>query len=137
MNAQEIFDKVVAHLNKQGHRAISDTGRCVYRATNGDMCAVGCLLGDMYVPEMDPEMDTDMGHGAQSLIETFNLPFADHVSLLRDLQQCHDYAADIVRELTMVAKNHNLQFDPQAITNWSVDQPVHLSFTSSTSGIHE
>jgi hypothetical protein len=50
MNNQEIFDYVVAHFIKQGHRAIV-TGSgvdvshdCLYRAPNGDMCAIGCLI---------------------------------------------------------------------------------------------
>ena len=41
---QTTFDKVWNHLNKQGHAATSKNGHCVYLASNGDMCAVGCLL---------------------------------------------------------------------------------------------
>lgn len=46
MNAQEIFDKVVNHLRKQGHRSLSEDGRCLYRGSNGDKCAIGCIISD-------------------------------------------------------------------------------------------
>ena len=54
MKAQEIFDTVATHLFRQGHQAI-DNGTCLYRAPNGDMCAVGVLIPDEYY-EKDFEM---------------------------------------------------------------------------------
>ena len=52
MTAQEIFDKVVKHLLTQGRKSIHEKTRtCMYRNTNGDMCAVGALLPDeLYHP---------------------------------------------------------------------------------------
>lgn len=43
MTNQQIFDKVWAHIKQQGHASLQ-RGSCVYKAPNGDMCAVGCLL---------------------------------------------------------------------------------------------
>lgn len=45
MNEQEIFDKVVNHIRKQGHPAV-ENGTCAYRTEDGSMCAVGCLITD-------------------------------------------------------------------------------------------
>jgi hypothetical protein len=53
MNLQEIFDKSVAHLRKQGvqsiNQSLSDSEGmpfCAYRGDNGRMCAIGCLIPD-------------------------------------------------------------------------------------------
>ena len=43
MNTQEIFDKVATHLLTQNARSHSG-GSCLYRAPNGNMCAIGCLI---------------------------------------------------------------------------------------------
>ena len=54
MNQQEVFDKVVRHLLKQGERAISDNGRCAYNDSHGRKCAVGCLITDeAYNPDIE------------------------------------------------------------------------------------
>lgn len=45
MTNQEAFDKMVAHLRKQGQKA-HENGACRYRTKDGLMCAVGCLLTD-------------------------------------------------------------------------------------------
>ena len=46
MDNQEIMETVAKHLLKQGRRSLDADGRCMYRAPNGDKCAVGCLLPD-------------------------------------------------------------------------------------------
>ena len=46
MTNQELFDIVAAHLIKQGRRSLDEFSVCQYRGTNGDMCAVGCLIKD-------------------------------------------------------------------------------------------
>ena len=52
MFAQEIFDTVVEHLRRQGHRAYKEEYGCLYRLENGDKCAVGCLIPDhLYDPD--------------------------------------------------------------------------------------
>ena len=47
MDRQAVFNKVVQHLRKQGSRAMDEDG-CCYRAPNGKMCAIGCLIPDEY-----------------------------------------------------------------------------------------
>lgn len=45
MNRQEIFDKVVTHLYKQGKPCRNENG-CLYRDNEGNSCAIGCLISD-------------------------------------------------------------------------------------------
>ena len=114
MDAQQIFDTVVAHLNKQGHPARNVGGDCMYLAPNGDMCAVGCLLGDTYDPQME-------GGVVAELVSEYELPFGQHVELLTSLQCAHDYCIDVKdlnAALVSIAKRYNLQFDQRNITNW-------------------
>ena len=44
---QETFDKVARHLLKQNDQARArNSTTCMYRALDGKMCAVGCLIPD-------------------------------------------------------------------------------------------
>ena len=118
MTPQEIFDTVVTHLFTQGHasKENDEYGMCLYKAPNGDMCAVGCLIKDYYVPEMDQDFE-GMGTNMNSLLKRFGeiLPswVKDNVSLLVNLQDIHDNneywlsVDDMKTELRYVAK----QFD--------------------------
>lgn len=45
MTEQELFDKVVAHLRKQGVKSV-ENGRCRYRTAEGLKCAIGILIKD-------------------------------------------------------------------------------------------
>ena len=46
---QEIFNRVVIHLRKQGERSRgSVSGKCVYHAPDGKKCAVGVLINEAY-----------------------------------------------------------------------------------------
>lgn len=93
VNKQEVFDTVVRHLGKQGERAVAydayDEGsRCVYRASDGKKCAVGCLIPDeMYKPEME-------GGSIRYLLDNFaaDLPsyISEHQDILWRLQIAHD-----------------------------------------------
>jgi len=54
MNAQEVFNTVVAHLRAQGKQSLSKDGTCAYRGEDGLKCAAGILIEDNeYVPEME------------------------------------------------------------------------------------
>jgi len=89
MNAQQIFDTVALHLFQQKHPATKDGG-CVYRAPNGDKCAVGCLISDEdYTDRM--EGFGIYKNGPQSFVFS-ELPdwFTFNAHLLSDLQSVHD-----------------------------------------------
>lgn len=88
MTKQEIFDKVTAHLRSQGAAALSSrTGWATYRAEDGKMCAIGCLLED---GEYDPSFEC---RNVRGLAEDGDLPdrFMDKVEFLEILQSAHDY----------------------------------------------
>jgi hypothetical protein len=63
MTKQEIFNKVYAHLLKQGVKSemllcaenpVVKVMQCAYRGENGTMCAAGCLIPDeLYRPSME------------------------------------------------------------------------------------
>jgi hypothetical protein len=57
MTHQEIFDKVAAHLIKQGRQSALGGG-CVYRGPDNTSCAIGCLIPDS---AYDPLFDADDG----------------------------------------------------------------------------
>ena len=92
MSNQEVFNKVLAHLRKQGRAAMDDESTCVYRAPNGTSCAVGCLLPDnLYDPRIEGEsvdalVWTRAGDfpAIAAFLERFD------IDLLIDLQIAHD-----------------------------------------------
>lgn len=47
MTKQEVFDKVVTHLVRQGRQSVDGIG-CAYRGEDSTMCAVGCLIEDKF-----------------------------------------------------------------------------------------
>lgn len=84
MNNQEAFTKSCEHLIKQGRRAISSTGLCMYRAPDGTMCAVGCLIPD------DQYRDRLEGKGAAEVSIMVTELAGVSVKLLHGLQTIHD-----------------------------------------------
>lgn len=89
MDNQEIFDKVVAHLRKQGGPSVGKDGRCKYRADNGRMCAVGCLIPDeLYHKEMEGNAVLT-GTVVDDVLEGMGVS-SDGFELLSELQMLHD-----------------------------------------------
>lgn len=119
MTDQEIFDKVAAHLIRQGGPARDGNKDCAYRAPNGRTCAVGCLIPDS-------AYDSDMeGRTATSPVVLTVLkdlyPDADP-ALFSALQQVHDTTAEdpsdnwldplhLRSRLVSLAHNFNLSTD--------------------------
>jgi hypothetical protein len=93
MQAQDIFNTVVAHLRKQQAKSnIVSVGRsmCVYCSPEGLKCAVGCLITD---EEYSPDMET--GQGVHALLADYP-KIADRLGwsnreLLESLQLVHDH----------------------------------------------
>lgn len=111
MTAQEIFDKVLFSLRKQG-KASTKYGRCMYRGPDGLKCAVGHLIEDAdYRPAWE-------GRSVHDLLVTGAAP--EHLygngELLSRLQHAHDsYLADqglAARETRMkeIAGNFSLVY---------------------------
>lgn len=108
LNAQQVFNKVLTHLRKQGHAAVNGSA-CVYRAPNGDMCAFGCLIPDeLYAPVMEGIsasvlMKQTEWNSAESARYHNTLPGHDarlralfddsvRIALISELQRAHDGA---------------------------------------------
>lgn len=93
LTKQEVFDKVVAHLRKQGCKSIDADG-CLYRGPDGTMCAAGCLIDDEdYHPFMEGypiilnlETCETGGRAAEAVFQN-----TEHLDLVLDLQDIHDY----------------------------------------------
>lgn len=89
MTPQDIFDKVLNGLRKQGKASVAN-GSCYYRSPDGCKCAVGLLMDDKVY---DPKFE--LNSLANLLLDndfTDKLPeyFRTHVGLLTDLQKAHD-----------------------------------------------
>jgi len=90
MNAQEIFDKVAAHLLAQGIRSnmrCDGVTQCLYRGPAGTCCAVGVLIEDDLADTGDR-----LGLSVWALANRADSPqwMRDHVLLLKSLQCVHD-----------------------------------------------
>ncbi len=90
---QEVFDKVIAHLEVQGEQALSDNKECRYRTSNGLRCAVGYLIpDDAYHPNLEGFSLGEDGHGPEQVAKVLSqLGYsAENQLLLCDLQKFHD-----------------------------------------------
>lgn len=83
MTNQEAFDKMVAHLRKQGKPAHED-GSCRYRTKDGLMCAVGCLITDA---EYERGME---GRGVEAIMAAYEVLQDLDPPLLAEMQDTHD-----------------------------------------------
>ena len=112
MDSQEIFDKVVDHLRKQGHRSVDEYGSCMYRAPNGDMCAVGCLIPDnLYRPVIE-----GIEAGPEGLMGDIlrTIGITDY-NLVKSLQVLHDCNLEFTGEnfeskVSRIADNFGLRY---------------------------
>lgn len=131
MNAQEIFDKVAAHLATQKVASFERFQGCLYRGPKGTMCAVGCLIPDSaYSPDFERlplPLEKPNGSDALLLYEAVEkLGLAEFRPLLRDLQRVHDKLmprpgdgeeaqktsmVDVQIGLKLLANQHGLQYD--------------------------
>lgn len=86
MTNQEVFDKVVTHLRKQGCKSfhhIQNGGGCAYRGSHDMKCAAGCLIPDeKYGIELEGKDWRDISH-------LFPEYLGSH-RLISDLQKIHD-----------------------------------------------
>lgn len=97
MTAQEVLNKVVAFMRKQGGPSIevemaehSTHTRCRYRGPQGRRCAVGCLIPD---ETYEPYMEGLSVKNARVSFKLGALGLHQHEDLLNRLQCAHDYPA--------------------------------------------
>lgn len=118
MTQQEIFDKVIKHLESQNwqlsYEPSSSNGQpaCMYRGDAGMSCAIGCLIpDDVY--------DAGMEHqSVRAIVETYEaLPaffrVNDNLELFCELQDLHDFSmfsqGGRDNKIADIAEGYNLQ----------------------------
>jgi hypothetical protein len=93
MGPQGVFNFVAAHLLRQRRRALNREGQCQYRAHDGSMCAVGCLIPDAYYDRsMEGRYVSDLAgclHATQIGVRLGRFMLR-HAALLDELQRVHD-----------------------------------------------
>ena len=110
LGKQHLFDVMVNHLRQQGGRSrLEHEAQCAYRGTDGDMCAVGCLISDEeYCPTMER-------NGIQKLEISEGIP-SDVLQLLSDMQTTHDQTSVDFWEddFAFTARKFNLKYTEPA-----------------------
>lgn len=116
MNAQEIFDKVVAHLRQQNTVCRAPDGMCLYRNDQGLSCAVGCLISDEeYSLSMEENTVVQMLHSEHCPISLRDR-LASYIPLLTQLQKIHDndLPSKWEESFQYLASRYNLQYSPKS-----------------------
>lgn len=97
MTNKQIYTKVSKHLLKQGKRSEGESGAagndCLYRSSDGLMCAVGCLIpDDQYYSGLEgQDVDKGMVLGTlRGVIGTRRSSSCRKIDLLERLQFIHD-----------------------------------------------
>ncbi len=100
LSAQQIFDRVLAAIRAQGVPSIiiDEQGlRCRYRGPNGLKCAVGHLIPDNVdcsAFEGEPVLTIRRFPEAREALLEAGVSLSQHGSILDDLQDAHDRAAE-------------------------------------------
>lgn len=108
LTPQVAFDFIVAHLRKQGRKALQDD-RCVYRATDGAKCAAGCLIPD------DKYNSLIEGISASSVCERLKLGWDRAIEVIFAMQGVHDTLEvnEWESAFCLVARRYKLQHTPR------------------------
>ena len=115
VEAQELYDFVVAAIVKQGRPSVGDNDRCLYRGPDGLKCAAGHVIPDGVYSPVEMENQDISGLCSQRLLPK---SLIRHAALLNSLQRCHDAPASInyfpfIKEFchnaNVIAKEYNLK----------------------------
>lgn len=127
ISKQETFNTVVAHLRRQGCRALSPVGACQYRTRDGKKCAVGCLIpDDIYIPEMEGKplylsyIEPNHADNRPTVVCEIVRNLGHDVDLARDLQYVHDFVAESwqwEQKFKEIAQHHGLEYTEPVIEN--------------------
>lgn len=104
---QQTFDIVSRHLIRQNAKSRDGKGDCLYRDSNGNRCAAGCLIPD---DRYSANLDGNTVYASK--IEYLFVDLGHDIDILKDLQEIHDsYDVEKWREeLRLCAISHNLKF---------------------------
>jgi len=94
MKLQTIFNRVKKHLLKQNEKALTDMGKCRYKAKSGLKCAIGCLIHKKYYDEDIEDNGASEYLVRQAVAKSLKLQAFDEdnvlTEMLGDLQYIHD-----------------------------------------------
>lgn len=96
ITAQEIFDKAVGGVIRQGDLSVALSGRCYYRHPNNKLaCGVGHLLNDETAKRLD-EIQQEGGSSEIHKVPINLIPAELHpyMELLKEIQKMHDDAGN-------------------------------------------
>lgn len=118
MTLQEIFDKASTHLLTQNAKSLLGISMCRYRADNGLMCAVGCLIKDeFYTPDLERKVsymkDVQTALVSSGVLDKVDTVIMSEKSRMLDrLQEIHDIrlVSEWESELKILAKQYKLNF---------------------------
>ena len=95
MKAQDIFDKALGGVIRQGNLAIHGAyAACSYRTPDGRACGVGQLLDDETAAKLDACRDDPNGDSSINCVPVALVPIElhPHLDLLGEIQHAHDDA---------------------------------------------
>lgn len=115
LDRQEVFNRVVTHLRKQGERSSleEDSRICLYRGPNGLKCAIGGLIADEHYSSMIESQGVEHPKVVEALkasgIPVDDTMFTD-LTFLRALQRIHDFSEPSEWEIHfgIFARTHQL-----------------------------
>lgn len=115
MTKQEIYDKVCAHLAKQGRPAILHSSCVYYDTTTDEQCAVGCLLNkddalSYHGDVMDVYGEFELKGTRRPYWVPSDMGIDEGLSFLGDLQVAHDRVImDVNTQNLFVSERHRLE----------------------------
>jgi len=112
---QQMFDIAHAGIIEQGKPGTNAAGDCVYKGSDGSMCAVGLIFDNQDIHGLR-DLDGDVLEAASALDIDLT---GEQISFMESMQAAHDTAAqtgdnsgflDRFREnMNLVAKNYSLK----------------------------
>lgn len=100
MNKQQVFDKVLNGLRKQGCISVNDAGVCMYRGAGGMKCGIGMLISDEHYYEGLEEEGVIEPRVVEALSLSGVIAEEEDMALLNKLQcKLHDhYSTELQRD---------------------------------------
>lgn len=110
---QDAFNNVWQHFIVEGNKpAIDAGGACVYRGTEGKMCAIGCQLADdVYDPMLERKTFMDISDVAAGKPPAYGVELDTEVAIrfmgyfsmvtpkfMDNMQEIHDRMSDFIRD---------------------------------------
>lgn len=94
MTKQEMFDKVLFGIRRQGKKSVNQSNACMYRGENDCKCVIGMLIDDTEYQSSWEGCSLSINPTTEScatLVNWFSSKFGkDMVDFGEELQACHD-----------------------------------------------